>query len=152
MARGEREWANAPFCPENVRVWHCRNYSGGVWTTRTKTVVRTQAGDAGTDEQVRAECEQLSCSQRHSGQRTSRRDFPKSCCGNPLGDISASEDPLAACGGEGSVATLTATPGPDGQGRERMGQRTVLLENVRVWHCRRQPSHHRVQTLMPIYQ
>ena len=73
-------------------------------TTRTKTVVRRQTGEAETDEQVKAEGEQLSCSHRHSDQRTSRPGFRKSRCGNPLGDISAAEDPSAECGGEGSVA------------------------------------------------
>ena len=40
---------------------------------------------------------------RRSGRRTFQRGFPKSRCGNPLGDISAAEDPSAEFG-EGSVA------------------------------------------------
>ena len=68
-------------------------------TTQTKTIVSRQERATRTDEEEGA----VVMLPRLSGQRTSRRGFPMSRCGNPLGDISAAEDPLAACGGEGSV-------------------------------------------------
>ena len=62
------------------------------------------------------------------------------------------EFPRDVTGRGANQSTLTATKGPDGKGRERMGKRTICLEDVLAWRCGQRRSRHRVQMLTLIHQ
>ena len=79
---------------------------------------------------MREEGEQLSLFPLHSGRRTFQRGFPKFRGGNPVGDISAAEEPSAESGEEGSVARFQKRSLEDGRGFD-IYHRRVGLE---TWH------------------